>query len=266
MHLNRLLSGGAVAATLLLFSAGEGRIAAQTSRTIPRTPDGRPNLDGIWQVRNRASSDLRDHMSRYMMPAGLGVVEGGDIPYQPWAAAKKAENFANRTAADPLGKCYMAGVPRMMYLEWPFQILQTRDHIAMAFEWTQVYRLIYTNGTPHDDRVRPWMGDSRGRWEGDTLVVETTNFTDKTRFRGSTDQLHVVERFSRLDGKTLLYRFTVEDPATWTQPWTGEYPWPATDSQLFEYACHEGNYALGNILRGARQRDAEDTAKKSGNR
>src|ERR1700730_4855845 len=108
MRLNRLLSGGAVAATLLIVSAGVGRIAAQTSRTIPRTPDGRPDLEGIWQVRNRASYDLRDHVSRYMMRPGIGVVEGGQIPYQPWAAAKRVENFANRADRDPLAKCYMA--------------------------------------------------------------------------------------------------------------------------------------------------------------
>jgi hypothetical protein len=121
-------------------------------------------------------------------------------------------------------------------------------------------------GTHLPPTVRKWMGDSIGRWEGDTLVVDTTNFTDKTRFRGSSDQLHVVERFSRMDGKTLLYRFTVEDPSTWTQSWTGEYTWPATDDQMYEYACHEANYALGNILRGARQRDAEEAAKKGVNR
>src|SRR5215471_14984829 len=141
MKLNRLLSG-AFAAALLIAGAGDGRISAQASRTIPRTADGHPNLDGIWQVRNRASVDLQDHPSKNLMPAGLSVVEGGEIPYQPSAARKKQENFANRAAADPLGKCYMAGVPRMMYLEWPFQILQTRDHIAVLFEWTQVYRLI----------------------------------------------------------------------------------------------------------------------------
>src|SRR6266536_190927 len=107
MRLNQLLSGGAVAAALLIVSASNGRIAAQASRTIPRTPDGRPNLDGIWQVRNRASYGLQDHLSRYMMSAGLSVVEGGEIPYQPWAARKKAENFANRATADPLTKCNM---------------------------------------------------------------------------------------------------------------------------------------------------------------
>ena len=106
------------------------------------------------------------------------------------------------------------------------------------------------------------MGDSIGTWEGDTLVIDTTNFTDKTRFKGATEDLHVVERLSRLDDKTLLYRFTVEDPATWARPWTGEYAWPATSDLIYEYACHEGNYALGNILRGARLKDFEDTARK----
>src|SRR5438067_1625453 len=97
MRLNRLLSGGVLTAALLIVTSGDGRISAQAARTIPRTADGRPNLDGIWQVRNRASYDLRDHLSRYMMPAGFAVVEGGAIPYQPWAAAKQRENFANRT-------------------------------------------------------------------------------------------------------------------------------------------------------------------------
>ena len=105
------------------------------------------------------------------------------------------------------------------------------------------------------------MGDSIGRWEGDTLVVDTTNFTDKTRFRGSTQDLHIVERFTRVDAKTLLYRFTIEDPDTWTKPWTGEYTWPATDELMYEYACHEGNYAMGNILRGARLKEANDAKK-----
>jgi hypothetical protein len=125
-------------------------------------------------------------------------------------------------------------------------------------------RIVRMNSQHVPPTVHKWMGDSIGWWDGDTLVVETTNFTDKTRFRGSTSGLKVTERFSRLDAKTLLYRFTVEDPATWSQAWTGEYTWPATDELLYEYACHEANYALGNILRGARQREAE--AKKSSNR
>jgi hypothetical protein len=255
MSFNRLLSGGAVAVTLLLVSAGAGRIAAQTSsRTIPRTTDGRPNLDGIWQVRNRAASDLRDHQSRYMMPAGLGVVEGGEIPYQPWAAAKRLENFKNRAEADPLAKCYMAGVPRMMYLEWPFQILQTRDHIAMAFEWTQVYRLIYTNGSPHDERVRPWMGDSRARWEGDTLVVEVANHNEQTWFDAAgdfhSDALKVVERYTMRDADTIQYEVTIEDPKVFTRPWKISMPFHRQRGieRILEYHCQaEKEEAAGDF-------------------
>ena len=156
--------------------------ARSSARNIPRTPDGRPDLQGIWQVRNRAAVDLEDHMARDGMPAGHGVVDDGPIPYQPWAAAKKRENYANRAAADPLAQCYMAGVPRIMYLDYPFQIFQTRDHVAIAFEWQLHYRLIYTNGAKPSDGIEFWMGDSRGRWEGDTLVVEVAQHNDKTWF------------------------------------------------------------------------------------
>src|SRR5947207_3264419 len=112
-----------------LAGQGPARPAAPAGRTIPRTTDGKPNLQGIWQVRNRASYDLQDHAARYGMPAGKGVVEGRDIPYQPWAAAKKLDNYTKRQTADPLNKCYMPGVPRIMYMEFPFQIFQTRDHL-----------------------------------------------------------------------------------------------------------------------------------------
>src|SRR5438876_5976330 len=141
------------------------------SKALPRTADGKPNLQGIWQVRNRAAYDLQDHPARYGMPAGKGVVEGGEIPYQPSAAAKKLENFTNRQTADPLASCFMPGVPRIMYMEYPFQIFQTPEHIAMIFEWSSVFRLIYTNGKAGRAGVDFWMGDSRGHWEGDTLVV-----------------------------------------------------------------------------------------------
>src|SRR5438132_3450433 len=254
MRLNRLFSAGAVAVTLSILSAADGRIAAQASRTIPRTRDGRPNLDGIWQVRNRASYDLQDHRSTYLMPAGVSVVVGGEIPYQPWAAKKKAENFANRATADPLAKCFMAGVPRMMYLEWPFQILQTRDHIAMAFEWTQVYRLIYTNGTPHDDRVQPWMGDSRGRWDGDTLVVEVANHNDQTWLDAAgdfhSDALRLVERYTMRDADTIQYEVTIEDPKVFTRPWKISMPFSRQRGadRILEYHCQaEKEEAAGDF-------------------
>lgn len=140
------------------------------------------------------------------------------------------------------------------------QIVETPDSILILTEMVHDARIIRMNAEHLPKNIRRWMGDSVGHWEGDTLVVDTTNFNDKTRFRGATEDLHVVERFTRVDNKTLLYRFTVEDPNTWDKPWTGEYTWPATDKPIYEYACHEGNYALGDILRGARlaERSAEN--------
>jgi hypothetical protein len=136
------------------------------------------------------------------------------------------------------------------------QIVQTRDGIMILNEMVHDARVVRMNAEHLPPAIRKWMGDSVGRWEGDTLVVDTANFTDKTQFRGASDQLHIVERFTRLDPKTLLYRFTVDDPLTWDRPWTGEYPWVASDERIYEYACHEGNYALENVLRGARAKDA----------
>ena len=138
------------------------------------------------------------------------------------------------------------------------QIVQTRDTVVILTEMVHDARIVRLNAEHAPPTIRKWMGDSIGRWEGDTLVVDTTNFTDKTRFRGSTEKLHIVERFTRVDAKSLLYRFTVEDPDTWATAWTGEYTWPATDELMYEYACQEGNYAMGNILRGARLKEAND--------
>jgi hypothetical protein len=140
------------------------------------------------------------------------------------------------------------------------QIVQTPDSIMILSEMIHDARIVRMNAQHLPKNLRRWMGDSVGHWEGDTLVVDTTNFTAKTRFSGSTENLHVVERFTRIDDKTLLYRFTVEDPDAWDRPWTGEYTWPATAKPIYEYACHEGNYALGSIMRGARRQEAEQAA------
>jgi hypothetical protein len=137
------------------------------------------------------------------------------------------------------------------------QIVQTPDSIMILSEMIHDARVVRMNAQHLPKNIRRWMGDSVGKWEGDTLVIDTTNFTDKTRFRGSTENLHVVERLKRLDDKTLLYRFTVDDAATWDRPWTGEMTWPATTQPIYEYACHEGNYALGDVMRGARHQEAE---------
>jgi hypothetical protein len=142
------------------------------------------------------------------------------------------------------------------------EIVQTPTRVMILNEMVHDARVVRMGGEHLPKNIRRWMGDSVGHWEGDTLVIDTTNFTGKTQFQGSSDELHVVERISRADAKTLLYRFTVDDPQTWDRPWTGEYPWVATPERLYEYACHEGNYALGDMLRGARQMEAEAAAKK----
>ena len=138
-----------------------------------------------------------------------------------------------------------------------YQIVQTPDSVVILVEMVHDARIIRMNAKHASAGVRQWLGDSVGHWEGDTLVVDTTNFTDKTRFRGSTENLHVVERFNRIDGGTILYRATIEDPAAFSRPWTIEYPFLATKGPIYEYACHEGNYALNDILGGARKKEAE---------
>jgi len=143
------------------------------------------------------------------------------------------------------------------------QIVQTPDSVMILTEMVHDARVIRMNAQHVSKNIRLWLGDSVGHWEGDTLVVDTTNFNNKTRFRGASENLHVIERFTRVDDRTLLYRFTIDDPTTWTKAWTGEYTWPATDAKIYEYACHEGNYALTDILKGARLREKEAAAAKT---
>ncbi|HZT78350.1 MAG TPA: hypothetical protein VFA27_16975 [Vicinamibacterales bacterium] len=141
------------------------------------------------------------------------------------------------------------------------QIVQTRDTVMILTEMVHDARVVRMNQPHLPPSIRKWMGDSVGHWEGDTLVIDTTNFTGKTQFRGSSDKLHVVERISRMSDGNLLYRFTVEDPDTWDRAWTGEYPWVVTHQNMYEYACAEGNYALEDMLRGARQAEADKNKK-----
>jgi len=144
------------------------------------------------------------------------------------------------------------------------QIVQTPKAVMILTEMVHDARIVRMNEPHLPKNIRFWLGDSVGHWEGDTLVVDTTNFTEKTRFRGSTPELHVVERFTRVDDHTLLYRFTIDDPLTWTKPWTGEYSWPEAKGHIYEYACHEGNYSMPGILKGARLREQQEAAAKGG--
>ena len=137
------------------------------------------------------------------------------------------------------------------------QIVQGKDTIVILNEMIHDARIVRMNAKHDPPEIRRWTGDSIGHWEGEVLVVDTTNFKDRPALAGADGNLHVIEKFSRIDPKTLLYQFTIDDPTVWTKSWSGEMPWPATDGRIFEYACHEGNYALANILRGARLQEAE---------
>ena len=137
-----------------------------------------------------------------------------------------------------------------------YQILQAPGYVAILIEMIHDVRIIPLDGRPHAPQaIRQWMGDSRGRWDGNTLIVTTTNFTDKTLFRGSSANLKIVERFTRVDPDTLDYQFTIDDPESFTRSWTAAVPMTKTDGPIFEYACHEGNYGMTNLLKGARAED-----------
>ena len=139
-----------------------------------------------------------------------------------------------------------------------YQIVQTPDYVVILVEMIHDARIIPLDGRPHvPQNVRQLMGDSRGHWEGNTLVVETTNFTDKTSFRGASDKVRMIERFTRTDANTLLYQFTIDDETTWTKSWSGEIPMKKVNAPLYEYACHEGNYGMAGVLAGARAEEKQ---------
>jgi hypothetical protein len=184
------------------------------------------------------------------------------------AAAAKGHEFDGPENRGIQENCIVWGNegPPMMppgynsYLE----IVQAPGYVAILQEMIHDVRIIPLDGRPHlPQTVRGWLGDSRGRWEGDTLVVDTTNFTEKTNFRGSRENLHVVERFTRVDDNTIRYEFTVDDPTTWTKPWSAELPLAKDKGPIYEYACHEANYGIANNLKGARavEKTTEEAAK-----
>ena len=220
-------------------------VAGQGSAALPRAADGKPDLSGVWQVLNTAAWDLQDHSGRLGVPAGQGVVEGNDIPYQPWALKKKQENFANRATADPESKCNLPGVPRATYMGLPFQILQGPGGLVIAHEYAHAVRRIYM-GSPHPrGPIEWWMGDSRGTWEGDTLVVDAVHFTDQTWLDRAgnfhSELLHVVERYTPAGPDHIQYEATIEDPKVFTRPWKMSmllYRRKEPRVQLLEYECY----------------------------
>ena len=219
--------------------------AADRPYTGPRTPDGKPNLSGIWQSMSPAHWDLEAHSPEEGVPAGMGVVEGGTIPYKPEALKKRNENKADRASLDPMGKCFLPGVPRITYIPFPFQIAQTPKYVAMNFEFQHATRIIYTDGSKHAPPNDYWMGDARGHWEKDTLVVDVTHFNDRTWFdmagNHHSDALHVVERYTPLEaGHVMSYEATIEDPNVFTRPWKIALPLyrrAEKNLQILDYDC-----------------------------
>lgn len=234
------------ATCVLLPMTGLGQTEAASPYTPPRTADGHPDLQGIWQVLNTAAWDLEDHSASIGVPAGQSVVEGGTIPYLDSALEGRKVNFEQRATLDPENRCYLPGVPRITYMPYPFQIIQQADKVTIAYEYLRTVRYIHMNGNPHPPGLIDWwMGDSRGHWEGDTLVVDVIHFNDKTWFDRAgnyhSEALHVVERYTPTGPNHLLYEATIEDPNVFTRPWTISMPLYRRQEQnmeLLEYQCH----------------------------
>lgn len=319
--------------TFLLLTTAVLSAQSKTPWKAPRTPDGRPDLQGIWANSTRTpvergaefagKATLTDaeakaweekeqagwkeldgtsegplHATKgsagtgaynvlfYDMGSELIRVDGvkrtsmvidppdGKIPPQTQLArnrnqgqAARAASFDNVKDRGLSERCIvvntMSGPPMLPTLyNNHYQIVQTPDAVMILVEEIHDSRIIRMNSTHMQPSVRQWLGDSIGRWEGDTLVVETTNFTDQTRFRGSSKDLKVTERFTRASENSILYKATLEDPSTWTKPWSVELPFMAAKGPIYEYACHEGNYAIEDILGGARNLEAAAAGKK----
>jgi hypothetical protein len=229
--------------------------AAPEAYRAPRTPEGTPDLSGIWQANNTANWDIEAHPARqgpvfalgaaFSVPPGLGVVEGGPLPYLPEALEKKKANAANWMTLDPEVKCFMPGIPRATYQPYPFQIVQSGDNILMTYEFASASRVIRLN-TTEKSPAPAWMGWSIGRWEGETLVVEVTDHMEETWFDRAgnyhSDALKVTERYTALDANTLQYQATIEDPKVYSRAWTMSMPLyrrREPNVQLMEYKCVE---------------------------
>ena len=309
----------------MLMASLLGQAPKTKNWTVPRTPDGHPDLQGIWtnvtltpmdrpavfagkatvtdaearayEQKDLDSNDIDKKNSPLLAATGSGEVGGynnlfldrgqelarvdgvkrtsliidppdGRVPPRPTGQARQGrgqgfgsyDNVKTRPLAERciLGFGSTSGPPMLPVLyNNNYQIVQTPDHVMILVEMVHDVRIIRLNGTHAPPTVRQWLGDSIGHWEDYTLVVDTTNFTDQTRFRGSSENLHVIERFTRADKDTVLYRATIDDPTTFSKQWTIEYPFVATAGPVYEYACHEGNYAMTDILGGARKLESE---------
>jgi len=308
-----------------ILAAGQTSPRAAKSWTAPRTPDGRPDLQGLWNnttltplerprnftgkeffateeeaaayakgIVHRRAQDPNDGANDVADPnvwwerATTVVATGrtslivdppdGRIPALTPEAQKRMADTRAATSQHPADRasdrslqerCLLSPTSGPPMLPGPYnnnyQIVQTPDTVMIAIEMIHDVRIVALDGRPHlPQAIRKWLGDSVGHWENNTLVVDTTNFTDQTHFRGSDRNLHLVERFTRTGPETILYQFTVDDPTAFVKPWTAELPMVRSAGPMYEFACHEGNFALGRMLSIARQ--AEKAAAQAGSK
>ena len=253
----------AVVASLALATTS---VSAQRA-IVPRTASGKPDLNGLWQAMTTAHYDIEPHDAKPAMamragpvvpvpakevlalgavgsvPAGVGIVVGGEIPYLPAALAKRSENRENWLTRDPEVKCYLPGIPRATYMPFPFQIAQSEKAMFIAYEYAGAVREVYMR-SPGPPETDSWMGQSDGRWEGDTLVVEVTGFNDQTWFDRAgnhhSEALKVVERWNMTSPDHIRYRATMTDPQTFSRPWAIElmlYRHVDPNARLGQFKC-----------------------------
>ena len=244
-----MMHGVRVAVAVILLMPG-----AASGQSMPRSADGKPDLSGIWQAVNTANWDLLPHSAEPGVPAGLGVVDGNQIPYTPAAAAKQRDNHTNRQTLDPEAKCWLPGVPRATYMGFPFQIVQTPRQVSLLYEYAHATRHVFMNSQHPHGPIEWWMGDSRGRWEGDTLVVDVVHFNDQTWLDRAgnhhSEALHVVERYTPVSVNQINYEATLEDSKVYTRPWKISMPlYRRVDPnmQLLDYEC----YSFPGVLESA---------------
>jgi hypothetical protein len=262
----KVVVAGAILTAAVLLAAQ----AAQAPRyRAPRADGGKADLNGIWQTMNEANYDLEGHNARAALalrpgpygpvpaapvlafgavgsvPPSLGVVEGGEIPYKPEALAKKKENQENWLTRDPEIKCYLPGVPRATYMPQPFEIFENAKQIMITYQWDGAVRSIFMKD-PGPAPVDSWMGQSVGHWEGETLVVDVTGLNDQSWFDRSgnfhSDQLHVVERYTRTSPDVISYEATMDDPKVFTRPWKISMPLykrQEKNLQILDFKCVE---------------------------
>jgi hypothetical protein len=246
------------------FTPEEAAAYAKEQLSKPEPPG--PDTDTHYNLAQYGLDKSQSKIAANLRTSLISDPPDGRVPpMTPEAIQRNAERAARRKGHEFDGpenrglgeQCIMWGNegPPMLPIGYNsnLQIVQSPGYVAILIEMIHEVRMIPTDNSPHPpSSIRQWMGDSRGHWEGDTLVVDTTNFTDKTAFHGSTENLHVVERFRRVDADTILYQFTVDDPSTWARSWSAEIPMTRIQGPIFEYACHEGNYGIVNSLSGAR--------------